>query len=231
MKEVKKLVEGYERFLDQDFEKQKDLYQKLSKDGQSPQFLVISCCDSRVDPAHIMNTAPGELFIVRNIANLVPVSNSDENLNCTNAAIEFAVKHLKVKHIIVFGHSQCGGIKALMEGNHPNDNYSFIDPWVELFESVKEKILEEHEKKSFNEQCSYCERACIEASLNNLMTFPWIKEKCNSGDLAIHGWYFEIETPLLSTSRNDSITSTEFLWYNCQLPCIIFPKLFMENSY
>ena len=214
MKEVKKLVEGYERFLDQDFEKQKDLYQKLSKDGQSPKFLVISCCDSRVDPAHIMNTAPGELFIVRNIANLVPVSNSDENLNCTNAAIEFAVKHLKVKHIIVFGHSQCGGIKALMEGNHPNDNYSFIDPWVEVFRGSKEKILEEHRGKSFNEQCSYCERACIEASLNNLMTFPWIKEKCNNGELSVHGWYFEIETGRLLGRQNGEFIPVNKLKFN-----------------
>jgi len=214
MKEVKKLVEGHERFLAQDFEEQKNLYIKLSKEGQSPKFLVISCCDSRVDPAQIMDTAPGEIFVIRNIANLVPMCSSDEKLNCTSAAMEFAVKHLKVKHIIILGHSQCGGIRALMEGNHPGDDYSFIDPWVEVFRGSKEKILEEHRGKSFNEQCSYCERACIEASLNNLMTFPWIKEKCNSGELSVHGWYFEIETGRLLGRQNGEFIPVNKLKFN-----------------
>ena len=206
MKEIKKLVEGHEKFLTQDFEKQKDLYRKLSKEGQSPKFLVISCCDSRVEPAQIMNTAPGEIFVIRNVANLVPASNSEKKLMCTSAAIEYAVKHLKVRHIIVLGHSQCGGIKALMEAEHSFDeDYSFIDPWVSIAENARLSVQKKNKDKSFEELCNICEKISIKYSINNLMTFPWIKEKCESGELNIHGWYFDIKTGALLGYRGEEL--------------------------
>ena len=197
MEEAKVLIDGYKRFYKKSFEKKQEFYGNLSKEGQSPKFLVISCCDARVHPAQIMDTNPGDIFVIRNVANLVPVNEPDGKSHGTSAAVEFAVKHLKVRHIIVLGHSQCGGIKALMEGEHPGDGYGFVDPWMGIAKNAREKVLKEHKDKSFDDQCSYCEKASIEISLNNLLTFPWIKEKWDSDKLTIHGWYFDIETGYL----------------------------------
>ena len=128
MEEVKDLIDGYKRFYKKSFEKKREFYDNLSKEGQSPKFLVISCCDSRVHPAQIMDTNPGDIFVIRNVANLVPINEPDGKSHGTSAAMEFAVKHLNVKHIIVLGHSQCGGIKTLMEGEHFSSEYSVVDP-------------------------------------------------------------------------------------------------------
>ncbi len=197
MEEVKALIDGHQRFYKQYFEKQRGLYSNLFEEGQSPKFLVISCCDSRVHPAQIMDTAPGDIFVIRNVANLVPINEADGKSHGTSAAMEFAIKHLKVKHIIVFGHSQCGGIRTLMEGDHLSNEYSFVDPWMGIAKNARASVLKKHQGKSFDEQCAHCEKASIEISLTNLMTFPWIKEKCDSGSLTIHGWYFDIETGYL----------------------------------
>ena len=203
MEEVKALIDGHQRFYKQYFEKQQDLYSNLFKEGQSPKFLVISCCDSRVHPAQIMDTAPGDIFVIRNVANLVPINEADGKSHGTSAAIEFAVKHLKVKHIIVFGHSQCGGIRTLMEGDHLSNEYSFVDPWMGIVKNARASALKKYQDKAFDEQCAYCEKASIEISLTNLITFPWIKEKCDSGNLTIHGWYFDIETGDLLGKQGD----------------------------
>jgi len=200
---MKVLIDGYKRFYKKSFEKKQEFYGNLSKEGQSPKFLVISCCDSRVHPAQIMDTNPGDIFVIRNVANLVPVNEPDGKSHGTSAAMEFAVKHLNVKHIIVLGHSQCGGIKTLMEGEHFSSEYSFVDPWMGIAKNARLSVLEKHKGKSFEEQCTYCEKASIEISLNNLMTFPWIKEKCDSGELNIHGWYFNIKTGALLGHRGE----------------------------
>jgi len=201
MEKVKALVDGYKRFYKKSFEKKQEFYGNLSKEGQSPKFLIISCCDSRVHPAQIMDTNPGDIFVIRNVANLVPVNEPDGKSHGTSAAMEFAVKHLNVKHIIVLGHSQCGGIKTLMEGEHFSSEYSFVDPWMGIAKNARLSVLEKHKDKSFEEQCSYCEKISIEISLNNLTTFPWIKEKYESGELNIHGWYFNIKTGALLGHR------------------------------
>ena len=203
MEEVKDLIDGYKRFHKESFEKKREFYDRLYKEGQSPRFLVISCCDSRVHPVQIMDTNPGDIFVIRNVANLVPVNEPDGKSHGTSAAMEFAVKHLNVKHIIVLGHSQCGGIKTLMEGEHFSSEYSFVDPWMGVAKNARLSALEKHKDKSFEEQCSYCEKSSIEISLNNLMTFPWIKEKCDSGELNIHGWYFNIKTGALLGQRGE----------------------------
>ena len=203
MEEVKDLIDGYKRFHKESFEKKREFYDRLYKEGQSPRFLVISCCDSRVHPVQIMDTNPGDIFVIRNVANLVPVNEPDGKSHGTSAAMEFAVKHLNVKHIIVLGHSQCGGIKTLMEGEHFSSEYSFVDPWMGIAKNARLSVLEKHKDKSFEEQCSYCEKSSIEISLNNLMTFPWIKEKCDSGELNIHGWYFNIKTGALLGHRGE----------------------------
>ncbi len=200
---MKVLIDGYKRFYKKSFEKKQEFYGNLSKEGQSPKFLVISCCDARVHPAQIMDTNPGDIFVIRNVANLVPVNEPDGKSHGTSAAMEFAVKHLNVKYIIVLGHSQCGGIKTLMEGEHFSSEYSFVDPWMGIAKNARLSVLEKHKGKSFEEQCTYCEKASIEIYLNNLMTFPWIKEKCDSGKLNIHGWYFNIKTGALLGHRGE----------------------------
>ena len=209
MPERKKLIEGYERFYTKYFVDNPELYQDLSE-GQSPKLLVIACCDSRVHPDRILDTDPGDIFVIRNVANLVPLNEEDGKSHGTSAAMEFAIKHLGVKHVIVIGHSQCGGIKSLMEGEHADSNYGFIDPWMKIASSAREKVLKEHSDKDFAEQCAYCEKEAISISLNNLMTFPWIKERHDSGELQIHGWYFDIATgQLLSKEAGEFKLVTE----------------------
>ena len=210
MREIKKLINGYQRFHKKYFEEQPELYNSLFEEGQSPKFLVISCCDSRVHPAQVMDTLPGDIFVIRNVANLVPVNEVDGKSHGTSAAMEFAIKHLEVKHIIVFGHSQCGGIKSLMEGDHIGHDYGFIDPWMKIAKSARDKVLAEHADKNFVEQCTICEKASIDISLKNLMTFPWIKERYDAGKLYTHGWYFDIGSgSLLGKSGDEFIPVQE----------------------
>tara|TARA_R110000782_G_scaffold27256_20_gene69187 strand:+ start:5536 stop:6183 length:648 start_codon:yes stop_codon:yes gene_type:complete len=203
MQEVKKLINGYQRFHKKYFEEQPEIYNSLFEEGQSPKFLVISCCDSRVDPAQVMDTAPGDIFVIRNVANLVPVNEVDGKSHGTSAAMEFAIKHLNVKHIIVFGHSQCGGIKSLMEGNHLGHDYGFIDPWMEIAKTARERVINNNENEDFDAQCVRCEKASIQISLDNLMTFPWIKERYDAGKLFMHGWYFDIDSGCLFGKQGD----------------------------
>ena len=203
MNEVKKLIDGYQRFHQKFFKEQPELYNNLFEEGQFPKFLVIACCDSRVHPAQVMDTQPGDIFVIRNVANLVPTNEVDGKSHGTSAAMEFAIKHLKVKHIVIMGHSQCGGIKSLMEGDHLDQDYGFIDPWMKIAKSARKKVLQEHSDKPFSEQCTICEKASIEISLENLMTFPWIKERYDEGKLFVHGWYFDIDSGNLLGKQGD----------------------------
>jgi carbonic anhydrase len=215
MQEIKKLINGYQRFYKKYFQEQPEIYDSLFEQGQSPKFLVISCCDSRVHPAQVMDTVPGDIFVVRNVANLVPVNEPDDKSHGTSAAMEFAVKHLEVEHIIVFGHSECGGIKSLMEGDHIDHDYAFIDPWMEIAKSARDHVLHEHGDKEFSEQCTLCEKASIQISLNNLMTFPWIKDRFDAGSLYIHGWYFDIDTGSLLGKQGDQFIPVNELKNTC----------------
>ena len=157
------------------------------------------------------DTKPGDIFVIRNVANLVPANESDGKPYSVGAAIEFAVKHLRVRHIIVLGHSQCGGIRALMEGKHSGDEYNFIDPWMDIAKKAREKVLKDHKDKSFNDQCSYCEKASIKISLSNLMAIPWIKENCERGELNIHGWYFDMKTGSLLGQQGEKFLPVDKL--------------------
>ncbi|MCZ6803023.1 MAG: carbonic anhydrase [Proteobacteria bacterium] len=203
MQEVKKLIDGYQRFHKKYFEERPELYDSLIVEGQNPGFLVISCCDSRVHPAQVMDTVPGDIFVIRNVANLVPINEVDGKSHGTSAAMEFAIKHLGVKHVIVLGHSQCGGIKSLMEGDHLEHDYGFIDPWMKIAKTARDQTLQNHAEEGFDAQCAHCERASIEISLDNLMTFPWIKERFDAGSLSIHGWYFDIGSGSLLGKKGD----------------------------
>ena len=211
MQEVKKLIDGYQRFYKKYFQEQPEIYNSLFEQGQSPKFFFFFCCDSRVHPTQVMDTMPGDIFVIRNVANLVPVNKVDGKSHGTSAAMEFAIKHLDVKHIIVFGHSQCGGIKSLMEGDHLDHEYGFIDPWMKIAKSAREAVVNGYADEDFDAQCIRCEKASIQMSLNNLKTFPWIKERYDAGKLFIHGWYFDIESGSLFGNQGDQFVPVKDL--------------------
>lgn len=203
MSQLKTLIAGFRRFRQRYFMEQPELYQKLVERGQSPKAMVIGCCDSRAHPAHITDTPPGEIFVARNVANLVPPYVDDGKTHGTSAALEFAVKHLKVPHVVVMGHSQCGGIRALMEGRHRGQTHTFIDPWMAVMAPAREMVAEKHADTSLDEQCRLCERAAIGISLDNLLTFPFVKKAVEEGELKLHGWYFDIEQGELYERQTD----------------------------
>ncbi|XP_024168085.1 beta carbonic anhydrase 5, chloroplastic isoform X2 [Rosa chinensis] len=163
-------------------------YQNLAK-GQAPKFLVIGCADSRVCPSTILGFQPGEAFMVRNIANLVPPFESGPSE--TNAALEFSVNSLEVKNILVVGHSCCGGIRALMSMNDEIDKSSFIQSWVVNGKDARLWTKAAASKLSFDQQCKHCEKESVNRSLLNLLTYPWIEEKVKKGILSVHGGYYD----------------------------------------
>jgi len=197
MNDLEKLKAGFKQFRNYYFKENPELYRQLTEKGQSPGAIIIACCDSRVHPAHVMNTDPGDIFVVRNVANLVPPCVDDGKTHGTSAAIEFAVKHLKVPHIIVMGHSQCGGIRALMEVEHIGRKHNFIDPWMEIMAPARDSVNREFREATLEERCSLCERAAICVSLDNLLTFPFVRQAVANRELQLHGWYFDIDNGIL----------------------------------
>lgn len=191
MKDIDHFIAGFKRFQQHYFDPQEERFAALQQ-GQSPKVLIIGCSDSRVDPALLTGCAPGELFVMRNVANLVPPCEHDNHHHGVSAALEYAVCHLEVERIIVLGHSGCGGIGALMHGI-PNDRPAeFIGPWVKIAERAKEKVLLELPDKDPAKQSRACEQAAILVSLENLLSFPWIRERVEASKLLLHGWYFDI---------------------------------------
>ncbi|OQY18045.1 MAG: carbonic anhydrase [Desulfobacteraceae bacterium 4572_35.1] len=197
MKDIKEFITGFKRFQDQWIETDASLFNSL-KHGQSPKVMLIGCSDSRVDPAIITDCAPGELFVVRNVANLVPPYERDASYHGVSAALEYAVRHLEVDDIIVMGHSNCGGIKWLMECDDYCEESSFIGKWVSVASGVKEKILQQLPDKSPALQAKACEKAVILLSLENMMSFPCIKKRVENGSLSLHGWYFNLNAGTMS---------------------------------
>ena len=187
------LIEGFRRFRRQHFESNDNFYQQLVAEGQTPKTMVIGCCDSRVDPALVLSCEPGDLFVIRNVANLVPPAEGHAGHHGTTAAIEFGVRNLGVGHIIVLGHAHCGGIAALMRSNKVHDPESFIDDWMHLAEGARSSVLSDMPDATPEQQARACEQRAILISLDNLMTFNWVRERVEAGQLALHGWYFDIE--------------------------------------
>ncbi len=198
------LLRGYHRFYSKYFFKDHTLYDELAE-GQTPHTLIIACSDSRVDPAILLDAKPGSIFVVRNVANLIPPYKPDNDYHGTSAAIEYAVNYLNVEDIIILGHSNCGGIKALMDtdNNALQTNSTFIAPWVNIAKEAKiralNKYLVPHETKY-----TACEKESIITSHQNLMTFPWIKEKVLSQKISVYGWYFSIDNGSLSVLNKDT---------------------------
>jgi len=193
MTDIKKFIAGFKRFQENYFGHDQELFGQL-KQGQRPSTLVIACSDSRVDPAILTDCKLGDLFVVRNVANLVPPYETGGGLHGVSTALEFGVCVLEVQHIIVLGHRQCGGVHALMNGIPKGAKGEFIVNWVNIAARARERVLTELPDASPQEQWYACEEASILVSLENLLTFPWIKERVQQGALMLHGWYFDIET-------------------------------------
>jgi len=193
MSSPEQLIEGFKRFRERFLAGDNTQFQNLVQFGQTPSTLVVACCDSRVDPALILDCAPGDLFVVRNVANLVPpAESSSSGRHGTSAALEFGVRNLGVQHIIVLGHAQCGGIHALLEGGVSKDE-SFIAEWMGIVDAAREQVELKHANARSDVRHRACEQQAILVSLDNLMTFSWIRERVEQGGLTLHGWYFDIE--------------------------------------
>ena len=189
MPEFTALIEGYRRFRSDSYPQQKARYDALENDGQSPPVMVISCCDSRVDPATIFDTVPGQVFALRNVANLVPPFETGGGLHGASAAIEFGVLGLAVKHIVVVGHGQCGGIKAALAGpNLRQEGHIFIDDWMGIVQQARDEVVASGQD---NPQQAL-EWEAIKVSLANLRTFPFIAEREARGEIKLHGAWFAI---------------------------------------
>ena len=193
MPEFGALLDGYYRFRAGDYAAQKRRYDNLDHEGQHPPVMVIGCCDSRVDPATIFDTVPGQMFALRNVANLVPPYQPDEGLHGASAAIEFAVVDLKVRHLVVMGHGKCGGISASLLGEDREvRGQSFIDDWMTIVREARDRVVERVAADPSLDGQRELELEGIRTSLRNLMTFPYVAERVEAGTLKLHGTWFAI---------------------------------------
>lgn len=189
MPEFASLIEGYKRFRNDAYVKQKARFDALASDGQSPPVMIISCCDSRVDPATVFDTVPGQVFALRNVANLVPPYEIGGGLHGVSAAIEFGVLGLEVRHIVILGHAQCGGITASLSGSDLGQKgHSFVDKWVGIIDEARQAVL----ASNTDDPQHALELETVKVSLANLRTFPFIVEREKAGLLKLHGAYFGI---------------------------------------
>jgi len=188
---INRLIAGFKVFRESYYDQQPEFYRSLVEKGQSPDVMVIACSDSRVNPSIIAKAEPGELFIVRNVANLVPPYQPDSHYHGTSAAVEFAVRDLSVKHIIVLGHSHCGGIKCLCTGHEDAQNREFINDWISIVENARDDSLDGEA------QLRHVERQAVKVSLSNLLSFPWVRSRVEDGSLELHGWCFDLEAGAL----------------------------------
>ncbi len=196
---ITKLTQGYRRFREDRWPSKRAEYEALAEKGQKPHTLIVACSDSRADPALIFDTAPGELFVVRNVANLVPPYEPDGKLHGVSAALEFGVNVLGVKQIVVMGHAGCGGINAMLNGT-PDSCRDFVLPWVEQAAPYVRRYIEDFPAEQAER---VAEEAGVRLSLENLRTFPWIAEKEAAGELKLVGLHFGIFDGVL-TRAGDS---------------------------
>lgn len=185
----RKLKAGYERFRQGYLKENRERLQAMAE-VQQPSCIMITCCDARLDPGLIFDTEPGELFVIRNVANLVPPCEDQGTYHGTSAALEFAVTVLEVPNIVVLGHSRCGGIRALISGRDRMKPASFIDHWMSIAAPVRD--LARPDQVDDEAVMHRCEKAAVGHSLDNLMTYPWIAERVETGSLALHGMHYDI---------------------------------------
>ncbi|WP_271077883.1 carbonic anhydrase [Aurantiacibacter sp. MUD61] len=206
MPEFHELLHGYRRFRTEGYPKQKARYDKLVDEGQHPKLMIISCSDSRVDPAQIFDVDPGEIFVVRNVAALVPPFETTPGQHGVSAAIEFAVQVLKVRQIVVMGHGRCGGCKAALtqelHGNVPGEG-GFVANWVHLLDDARAPVAAKHGIESREAELEM-EFAAVGVSIENLKTFPFVREAVERGELKLRGTHFSIAEGVLYLRDEES---------------------------
>lgn len=198
-----RLIDGYTTFLGGRLIEEQNRYKELAESGQSPEIMLIGCCDSRVSPEVIFDARPGELFVVRNVANLVPPYTPDGAQRAVSAALEFAVQALRVKHIVVLGHAQCGGIRAYAEESAPLSPGDFIGSWMALIAPAA-KSIGPRGTQPMGEYVARLEQASMLTTLDNLMTFPCVRILVERGKLQLHAAYFGVATGGLSVFDKES---------------------------
>jgi len=186
---TQRLIDGFRDFRSRYYQEDPALFQELVQNGQNPRIMMVACADSRITPSLVFNPNPGELFVVRNVANLVPPAELDGHLHGTSAAVDFAVEQLKVEHIIINGHSHCGGIKSLLDGAEGR----YMQPWVEIAKDARTNVLAQYAGASPEQQAKALEQAAILISMENLLSFDSVRRRVIRGDLQLHGWYFDLD--------------------------------------
>lgn len=199
------LAERFRQFKTGQFDPERDHYQSLAANGQNPEVMVVACSDSRVAPETIFNAGPGEIFVVRNVANLVPPFETSGHFHGVSAALEFGVLNIRVKHLLVMGHSGCGGVKAALDQKAALETEArFITKWMSMLDDAKLKVLAANQGANRTPLQPQLEKAGIRASIANLRTFPFIKQLEDKGELTLHGAHFDITTGLLTVLDNDT---------------------------
>jgi carbonic anhydrase len=201
------LADRFRRFKFRHFVPNQDHYEKLAAEGQTPDVMIVSCCDSRVDPETIFSAMPGELFVVRNVANLVPPFETQGKYHGVSAALEFAALNLRVKHIVVMGHSGCGGVRACLDHEALRQTAAaFVTNWVSMLDGARDRVVAANPNATPAELRRALEREGIKTSLDNLRTFPCIQQLEAKGRIKLHGTYFDIAEGTLSVLDQDTAT-------------------------
>ncbi|WP_310497497.1 carbonic anhydrase [Sandarakinorhabdus sp.] len=207
MPEFRQLLEGYRRFRQGSYVEQRQRYDALANKGQAPKVLIIACSDSRVDPTRIFDAEPGQMFVIRNVANLVPPCDPDHSQHSTSAAIEYAVTQLKVHHVVVLGHARCGGIQASLDGTfedaRPGEG-GFIGRWMEMIASARDTIRAAAAISPDIDAASALELAAIRMSLANLRSFPFVAQAEAAGELQLQGACFDIADGVLKVLNRET---------------------------
>jgi carbonic anhydrase len=192
---LERLLKGFADFKLGYYREHLDLFKRLATEGQSPEILIVGCADARVDPGILTQTKPGDIFTVRNVAAMVPPAQypPDERHHGTSAAIEFAVRGLSVRHVIVLGHALCGGIGALVDGRESAyADYHYLATWTRIAQEVRDLVVRELAGRPRAEIARALEQAAALNSVRNLMSFRWIAERVEAGTLSLHAWWFNL---------------------------------------
>ena len=195
---MERLLSGYRRFRDTTWPAERARYEALAQ-GQSPETLIVACSDSRVDPQTVFGAAPGELFVIRNVGGLVPPYEPDGHYHGASAALEYGVRVLKVRQVVVLGHALCGGVQAMVEGA-PDTARDFVEPWMQMAAKALDSVPQNATR---TDRLTHVEQGVVKLSLINLMSFPWIAEVVAAGKLALHGFRFDIHSGSLTMLENE----------------------------
>jgi carbonic anhydrase len=222
MPEFRALIDGYRRFRTETYSRHRQRYDQLANKGQEPKIMVIACCDSRVDPAAVFDAEPGQMFVLRNVANLVPPCDpKNTRYGAASAAIEYAVTQLNVEHIVVMGHARCGGINAALTLDYAKldaeqhlEEPSFAAKWMRMIEPQRDMVLQAYKVSPDIDPQRTLELAAIRQSLENLRTFPFVASRENEGTLKLHGAFFDIADGILRllSSDTDRFEPVEMDW-------------------